>query len=50
MPNYVFRVQSSEKLWDTTDLVNFCIDAPSRNFKSYAKKLGINVENEERFI
>lgn len=50
MPNYLFYVQSNEKLWDTTDLVNFCIEAPSRNFKSYAKSLGINVENEERFI
>lgn len=50
MSKYRFCVQSNEKLWDIEDLVNLCIQAPSRNFKSYAKSLGIDVTNEEKFV
>ena len=51
MSNYKFHItKSQEKVWDIEELVNFCIKPHSRNFKSSAKLLGINIENEGRFI
>jgi hypothetical protein len=51
MSNYTFYVTNSqEKVWDIEELVNFCIKAHSRNFKSVSKALELNVENEGRFI
>lgn len=50
MSNYVFRVKKKESIWDIEDLLNFCVEHHSRNFKSHAKYIGLNVENEPRIV